>query len=318
MKKNKATKWVLAGILVLVILYALFSTVKMYSKTGTSSSMASIDQAFQSTPETSSERYTYDSKGTNAETGVSPSAGDKTTPEASLTPTKRKVISTAEVHLEVKDYAKTESQIQKMVNEMNGYIVLSNSSGTQGENMQGDIQIRLPQEKFQTFLSKAEGLDVQIKNKKISGTDVTEEYVDLASRLKSKRVIEERLLSFMEKAGHTEELLRISSDLGNVQGEIEQILGRMTYLDNQTDFATVHLFLSEEKIIVPVIEQKELNTWEKTKQQFNESVNSILFVASSIFIFFVGKSPLILTVFIIGTLVYFIIRKKHKKKEEEN
>lgn len=53
----------------------------------------------------------------------------------------------------------------------------------------------------------------------ITGQDVTEEYIDLESRLKSKQAVESRLLSFMEQAEKTEDLLAISKDLAKVQEE---------------------------------------------------------------------------------------------------
>lgn len=51
--------------------------------------------------------------------------------------------------------------------------------------------------------------------------------------------MEKRLISFMEQADKTENLLDISADLADVQEEIEQNTGRMNYLKNKADLATV-------------------------------------------------------------------------------
>ncbi len=89
----------------------------------------------------------------------------------------------------------------------------------------------------------------------ISGDDVTEEYVDLESRLKSKRVVEERLISFMNNAEKTEDLLKISEDLAEVQEEIETIEGRKKFLENQTSLSTIIITLYENKVTVPSLKR---------------------------------------------------------------
>ena len=87
------------------------------------------------------------------------------------------------------------------------------------EQVSGSITVRIPQKSFQAFLRDAEGQAAEVLQRRITGTDVTEEYVDLDSRLKSKRVVEERLITFMETAEKTEDLLKISADLsGRTRG----------------------------------------------------------------------------------------------------
>ncbi len=117
---------------------------------------------------------------------------------------------------------------------------------------------------------------MKVHQRNVSGSDVSEEYVDLESRLKSKRTVESRLLEFMQKATTTEDLLKISSDLARVQEEIEQITGRIKYLDNQVDYSTIIITINENNINVPELTNKDLNTWEKIKKQFMTSINLLL------------------------------------------
>jgi len=98
----------------------------------------------------------------------------------------------------------------------------------------------------------------------ITGQDVTEEYIDLESRLKSKQAVESRF-SFMEQAEKTEDLLAISKDLAKVQEEIETIKGRMNYLENKADLATVTISIEENKVEVKNLGDSQLKTWEKNK-----------------------------------------------------
>lgn len=116
----------------------------------------------------------------------------------------------------------------------------------------------------------------------------------------------------MEKAEETEDLLKISGDLAKVQEEIEIIVGKMKFLENQTSFSTIEMTLYENKIVVPSIENDDLNTWEKIKKQFVTSINVLLSIGSSILVLLVGNLPVLI---ILGVLVFisYAFFKRRKK-----
>ncbi|WP_226665965.1 DUF4349 domain-containing protein [Metabacillus litoralis] len=228
----------------------------------------------------------------------------------------RMVIYTADLSILVSSYDHTLTFIENEVISHSGYIVESNSySIDEGESVEGTITVRIPQEKFHEFLQSVEKGSTKIINKSIVGQDVTEEFVDLESRLKSKQVVEKRLVDFMEKAEKTEDLLKISTDLATVQEEIEQIKGRMNYLTNKVNLATVSIHVSENKVNIPALDNKDLNTWEKTGKQFMESVNFLLNFVSALIIFIIGSLPVLLVLggFVIVTLI--TMKKRRKAKE---
>lgn len=219
------------------------------------------------------------------------------------------VIYQADLHLRVKKFEQTLQKIEEQVFKYGGYIAQSNVIKEGKEQVSGTITIRVPQTHFQAFLHDAEGQAAEVLQRNINGTDVTEEYVDLESRIKSKRVVEERLTSFMQSATKTEDLLKISSDLAAVQEEIEMIQGRMKYLENQTSLSTITITLYENKVIVPELEEDDLNTWEKTKKQFMKSTNMLLAALSGFVVFVLGNLPIIIILSVIAFGIYFYLRK---------
>jgi hypothetical protein len=225
----------------------------------------------------------------------------------------QKVIYQAELSIRVKNFNQTLQNIEDHANKYGGYIAESNVSREGKEQLNGNITIRIPQDNFREFLKDTEGQATEVIQRNIKGLDVTEEYVDLESRMKSKRAVEERLLSFMKNATKTEDLLKISQDLAPVQEEIETIEGRMKYLQNQTTFSTVIISLYETKIIVPNLDNKNWNTWEKTKKQFVKSTNLLLAGLSSLFIIIFGNLPIFIVLIILGFITIFIFRKRKKK-----
>lgn len=223
------------------------------------------------------------------------------------------VIYQADLQLRVKKFEETLQNIEAQVTKYGGYISQSNVSKDGVEQLSGQITVRIPQKNFQSFLHDAEGQAAEVLQRNITGTDVTEEYVDLDSRLKSKRVVEERLTSFMQSAQKTEDLLKISADLAAVQEEIETIQGRMKYLENQTSVSTVHIALYENKVIVPNLEEEDLNTWDKTEKQFMKSTNMLLAAISGLFVFIVGNIPILVILAVAAVFLYLFIKKTRNR-----
>lgn len=229
----------------------------------------------------------------------------------------RKVIYTADLQIEVKSYQQSLNDITIQVEKLDGYIVESSmfedqESGTKS----GQITARIPQKEFQSFIQLVEEGSSKVLESSTSGQDVTEEYIDLESRLKSKHVVEERLISFMEQAKKTADLLKISSDLADVQGEIEEITGRMKYLNNKSDLATVSIYMHESNVKLSGTGKEKLNTLEQTKEQFMKSINFLIVTFSTVFVFLVGNLPIISIVGIIIVVILLIIRKNKNKQRK--
>lgn len=231
----------------------------------------------------------------------------------------RMVIYAAQLHIKVKDFSKAEEGLTKQAQKYGGYMVESDVTKDEEKQLSGTLTFRIPTEKFSNYLQATEGLAEEVLQRNINGQDVTEQYVDLQSRLKSKRVVEERLTGFMKEAKKTEDLLKIASELGKVQEEIEQIIGKMKYLENQTDYSTIRIFATEDNIVVPDLKKDPINIWERTKQQFIVSMNLLLTGFSSLFVFFVGNILIVALVAALGFGLYYRLRKKrHERPMESN
>lgn len=253
-----------------------------------------------------------------ADAGEKSKAGDQASHEVDEVAAQRMVIYNAELDIRVKNFEKARNALEQKAQAYNGYIVQSNSNRYDGEQQSGTMTFRIPQEHFHAFLNDAEGLSVQVNNRHVNGQDVTEEYVDLESRLKSKKAVEARLLEFMNQAQKTEDLLKISSDLADVQEQIEQIAGRKKFLENQTALSTVTITLQENEVPVTKIDNDNLNTWQKIKKQFADNINILLAAGSGIIVFLIGNLPILIIVGAIVTAIIYFVRKKTKPGQSNN
>lgn len=173
----------------------------------------------------------------NAAIEEAPAAGaDPAAPQQPAS--QRLVIKSASLSIEVEDVAVAEATLRARAEQLGGYIVSVQTSGS-GAYLTSVITFRVPAERFEDALTGVEGLAHEVYSRTVSGDDVTEEFVDLESRLRNLEATRDRLLDLLNKATRVEDALQVNQALTDVQGEIEQIQGRMKYLRQSAAFSTV-------------------------------------------------------------------------------
>jgi hypothetical protein len=163
----------------------------------------------------------------------------------------RKIIYDANVTLVVKDMADTETQIAKLLKQVNGYIAEASVDRRQGEQLTGRWKVRVPVAQFDTFLEAVSKLGVA-ESRNQTAQDVTEEFVDLEAQIANKKRLEERIVALLkDSSGKIKDVIEVEHELSRVRGEIEQMEGRLRYLTNRTDFTTVSISARVEENYVP-------------------------------------------------------------------
>lgn len=150
----------------------------------------------------------------------------------------RLVIKNAQMTLQVQSVRDAESALRTRINELGGYVIKAESQGTD-EQARVTISFRVPAVRFDEALSGAQGLAQKVVSRTISGDDVTEEFVDLQSRLKNLEATRDRLLTFLDKATKVEDALAVNNSLSEIQGQIEQIRGRMQFLKQNAALSSI-------------------------------------------------------------------------------
>jgi hypothetical protein len=101
------------------------------------------------------------------------------------------------------------------------------------------LVFRVPVGAFDDALAAVRALGSRVSSEKVSGQDVTEEYVDLEARLRAQRAVEEQYLGVLKDAKTITDILAVEQKLGEVRTEIERAEGRRRFLENQTALATI-------------------------------------------------------------------------------
>jgi len=158
----------------------------------------------------------------------------------------RKIIRTGYITLEVEDIVEAMDKVAEVADELGGYVVSSHKS--EGERgISGSVTIRVPADKFDEAFDRLRQLAIDVPYESTEARDVTEEYVDLEARLHNLEATEAQYLALLEKAETVEEILKVQQALSNVRGQIEQIEGRMKYLERTSDMALIEVTLRETK-----------------------------------------------------------------------
>ena len=160
----------------------------------------------------------------------------------------RMIVRNGDMSLVVADVIEARDEIAQMAVRFDGYVVSSWISGEEEEEMRGEISIRVPDDKFELALADLRNLAVKVNLESTSSQDVTEEYVDLQSRLKNAEATESQYLTLLEKAEEVEDILRIYDSLSRVRYEIEHIKGRMQYLQRTTSMSLISVHLEPAKL----------------------------------------------------------------------
>ena len=180
------------------------------------------------------------SGGTQISTGV-----DEASSASVQVPAKRLIIKNAELSLIVEDTDVAIDRSMGIVTEYNGYVV-SNRTWLSREEKYATLAIGVPSENFEEMLRRLKDIAVTVNDEMVSGQDVTDEYVDLESRLRNLEATANRIRTFMEQAETVEESLAVSAQLSEIEGQIEQIKGRMTYLQDRVSFSNITIQLIPE------------------------------------------------------------------------
>ncbi len=212
----------------------------------------------------------------------------------------RMIVRTGEMSLVVEDVVDVRDEIAQLALSFDGYVVSSRIWGEE-QDMRGRISIRVPDDRFEQALAELRELAVRVTSESTDSQDVTEEYVDLESRLNNAEATESQYLALLEKATEVEDILRIYDSLSRVRGDIEQIKGRMQYLERTSSMSLISVHLELEAAVKP---------W-NAPEIFKSAIRGIV-----IFGQWLGTAVIWLLIFIPvwGAILGIIYWRRHKKK----
>lgn len=227
-----------------------------------------------------------------------------------------KIIKTGSIYSLTKDYDKFLYEITARIESLGGYIEYNNTEVYQvyedEKLMHGSLKIRIPQESFNDTVSYLEET-TEIRRKNINEKDVTKEYYEKDNKVKNLEIQEQHLRDLFEKATTVEEMLQIENELRRIRTEIDALNISLADINDRAAMSTIDLEVEEVKEVNFTL-KSEKGVWERAKEGFINTVNSIVRGIENLIVNLVSSSPVLIPVIVVFIILLMKIRKYWQKK----
>jgi hypothetical protein len=142
------------------------------------------------------------------------------------------------------DLGKAVDRANLVVARYGGFISSSNISS--GRHESSTIVLRVPAERFDQAMTALSGPGIgSVQSQQVSGEDVGQQFVDLSARARNLRAQSRALIRLMNQAVTVGDTIKIQNELFDIQGQIEELDGRLRYLHDQAEMSTITMLLAQ-------------------------------------------------------------------------
>ena len=205
-------------------------------------------------------------------------------------PVDRKIIRNADLTLETESPTEGLRKITIAAESHGGFVVTSEfkqNPVAAGAKPSESVTVvaRVPASLFASALEQIRNAADRVVSEKVSGQDVSEEYLDVEARLRNKKALEGQFLEIMKQAHKVEDALDVQTQLADVRTEIERLEGRRRFLENQSALSTITTTLQMPQ---PIVATTTSGFGTTIKHAFGDAVDTaasiILFVIQAVIV----------------------------------
>ncbi|WP_086798447.1 DUF4349 domain-containing protein [Streptomyces caniscabiei] len=154
------------------------------------------------------------------------------------------IIRTATLTVRVKDVPKALDEARTTVEGVGGFVGSESTTRDGKDRERTRVVLRVPAEKYEEVLTELEGTGKLIE-RKTKAEDVTDQVVDVESRIKTQRASVARIRELMDRATKLGDVVTLEGELSTRQADLESLLAQQKSLKDRTSLATITLSLSE-------------------------------------------------------------------------
>lgn len=240
------------------------------------------------------------------------SASDTSSPPAEIN---RKIIRNAEVTVETDVPEDGLRKIAAIAESKGGFIVTTEvrqqGAGASNDSKTVTVVARIPAAQFEATVEEIRKIGNRVIQEKQTGQDVTEEFIDLEARIRTKKALETQFLEIMKQARTVSDALEVQKQIAAVRTEIEQLEGRRRFLENQSSLSTITVTLQQPVSLVPT---SPGSFYSSVKEAISDGVD----VAVTIVLIFIRVAlallPVLLLVVLPCVLLGRFLIKRYKRQ----
>jgi len=236
-------------------------------------------------------------------------------PNPSPAEVNRKIIRNAELTLETDVPENGLRKIAAIAESKGGFIVTSEvrqqGGGASSESKIVTVVARIPSAQFETTVEEIRKIGSRVLQEKQTGLDVTEEYIDLEARIRTKQALEAQFLEIMKQARTVTEALEVQRQIAEVRTEIERLEGRRRFLENQSSLSTITVTLQQP---VSIVSASPGGFFSSVKEAISDGVD----IAVAIVLVFIRVAlallPVLLLIVLPCVLLWRFLIKRYKRQ----
>lgn len=223
-----------------------------------------------------------------------------------------KVIRTGAVSVEIKKgtFNDKYAKVQLIAEGAGGLISDSRSNSSNGSITGGTVTLRVPNDSFGKVMEQLRELG-EVTAVTEQAQDVTEEYVDLESRIRNLKSQESVYLALMARATTIEEAISVQRELSVIQGQIEELTGRKNYLDNHVSYSTIQVTMTE-----PGASGGDTDEGWGFVDALKDALHGVVDGLNAVIIFLGNALIYILILALVGLGIYYLVKRRSKEKPE--
>lgn len=187
-----------------------------------------------------------------------------------------KVQKTGTVNILVRDIDTAIESMDVVNGKYEAQVTNINDSG-RGNDRYVQITIKLPVDGFESYYEELRDIEGEVTYANIGTSDLTEQYIDITSRLENLKKVETQLVGILDEASTVEDILAVQKELNTVRGDIESYEAQKRYFDSQTDYAYVTVTFSVDKEGLNISDEP----W-KPVGEFRAALNALVSVLKGI------------------------------------
>lgn len=223
----------------------------------------------------------------------------------------RKLIRTVQLTVETTDFDAVTAEISAKCSELGGYISSREVWGSAESTSRrwASYVVRIPAAKCDTFIENTEAVG-NVTGHSEQMEDITVQYVDTAARIESLRTEQARLNELLAQAANLDDLIKLEDRLSDVRAELASYEQTQRIYDNQVDYATVRLELSEVKnltVTQPSFLDDLKDAFSGSLESLGSFVRSIILTAVFLWWFWLALA--------VAVWLLFKMRKKRSAKK---
>ncbi len=222
----------------------------------------------------------------------------------------RKLIREMSLRVETEAFDSLLSQIEGKISQCGGYAENTKINADYRDLRNASMTIRIPADRLEDFAGQISEIS-NVVYRTESNKDITTQYVDTKSHRDALKVEQERLLALLGKAENLTEILEIERRLTEVRYELESMEATLRTYDNQVEYATIYLDISEVKVYT---ETEEKGFWENLVDRFMDSLEGLGDFFVTLFSFLVIALPYLVLFVAVPLLILFVLLRRKKKR----